>query len=244
MNLNQLFRIFLFVVLIAMGVMVSRGDLWAQNKGDNKGQDDEEIATPDSTLEPSQDVGARMHTNHLIRVMPQRGNPPGSGGGPTINSVETPGSLACVYQTAPSLTSGCPTGSSSAPPSGGSNSIPNSGSQTIAIVDAFHYPTAESDLNKFSTQFGLPKTCNYTNNVQPCIQFKQVALGTKQNCGWAQEAALDIEWAHAMAPNAKIVLVEAASNSNADLFNAVQTATTEVSSGGGVGEVSMSWGSS
>jgi kumamolisin len=67
---------------------------------------------------------------------------------------------------------------------------------------------------------------------------------TRGNCGWNQEAALDIEWAHAMAPNAKIVLVEAASNSFANLFAAVDVATSQVLANGGRGEVSMSWGGS
>ena len=83
------------------------------------------------------------------------------------------------------------------------------GSQKIAIVDAFDYPTAENDLRVFSVKFGLP-LCTTANGC-----FKKVyANGTKPqaNCGWAQEAALDIEWAHAMAPNAKIILVEAGSN--------------------------------
>ena len=64
----------------------------------------------------------------------------------------------------------------------------------------------------------------------------------RADCGWAQEAALDIEWAHAMAPNAKIILVEAANNSFANLFRAVDVATSQVTTGGGKGEVSMSWG--
>jgi hypothetical protein len=89
-------------------------------------------------------------------------------------------------------------------------SLPSTGGGgTIAIVDAYHYATAENDLNVFSTALGLPK-CTVANGC-----FKQVyASGSKPraNCGWAQEAALDIEWAHAMAPNAKIVLVEAATN--------------------------------
>jgi kumamolisin len=112
------------------------------------------------------------------------------------------------------------------------------GSGTIAIVDAFDYATAENDLSVFSQQFGLP-ACTTANGC-----FKKVfATGTKPqaNCGWGQEAALDIEWAHAMAPNAKIVLVEAASNSFVDLFNAVTVATSQVTTGGGTGEVSMSW---
>ncbi|HVJ07081.1 MAG TPA: S53 family peptidase [Acidisarcina sp.] len=137
-----------------------------------------------------------------------------SSGGPTG---ETPSSIAAVYAFTPA------------------------GSQTIAIVDAYDYPTAENDLNVFSAQFGLP-ACTTANGC-----FKKVyASGSKPraNCGWSQEAALDIEWAHAMAPNAKIVLVEAASNSFANLFAAVDTATGQVNASGQSGEVSMSWGGS
>jgi kumamolisin len=121
-------------------------------------------------------------------------------------------------------------------------SLPSTGGGgTIAIVDAFHYATAENDLSVFSTAFGLPQ-CTTANGC-----FKQVyASGSKPraNCGWAQEAALDIEWAHAMAPNAKIVLVEAATNSFANLFAAVDVATAQVTANGGHGQVSMSWSGS
>ncbi len=139
----------------------------------------------------------------------------GGGGTP---SGETPASLRLVYNL----------------PSSGGNGV-------IAIVDAFDYPTAENDLNVFSAQFGLP-ACTTANGC-----FKKVyPTGSKpvSNCGWAQEAALDIEWAHAMSPNAKIVLVEAASNSFADLFAAVDVASTQVQTISGRGEVSMSWGGS
>jgi kumamolisin len=63
------------------------------------------------------------------------------------------------------------------------------------------------------------------------------------NADWNYEEALDIEWAHAMAPNAKIYLVEAASNSWGDLFVAVSVANSLLASAGG-GEVSMSCGGS
>jgi kumamolisin len=112
------------------------------------------------------------------------------------------------------------------------------GGGTIAIVDAYHYPTAQNDLNVFSKRFGLP-ACTTANGC-----FKRVySAGTRPaaDCGWAQEAALDIEWAHAMAPNAKIVLIEAASNYFSDLFVAVDLATSLVTTGGHRGEVSMSW---
>ena len=121
-------------------------------------------------------------------------------------------------------------------------SLPSTGGGgTIAIVDAFHYATAENDLSVFSTAFGLPQ-CTTANGC-----FKQVyASGSKPraNCGWAQETALDIEWAHAMAPNAEIVLVEAATNSFANLFAAVDVATAQVTANGGHGQVSMSWSGS
>ena len=120
--------------------------------------------------------------------------------------------------------------------------LPSSGgSQVIAIVDAYDYPTAENDLNVFSQQFELPP-CTTANG---CFQ-KVFASGSKprSNCGWAQEASLDIEWAHAMAPNARIILVEAKSNSFSDLFQAVDVASKLVTSDGSLGEVSMSWGGS
>ena len=177
------------------------------------GQSHAAVLIPASTMELREDVGVRAHTNHLIRfdARPER---PG-GGGP---SGETPASLRAVYNL----------------PSSGGNGV-------VAIVDAFDYPTAENDLNVFSSQFGLP-SCTTANGC-----FKRIFAGGSQprkNCGWAQEAALDIEWAHAMAPNAKIVLVEAATNSFADLFAAVDAATTEVQNSGIPGEVSMSWGGS
>jgi kumamolisin len=167
------------------------------------------VAVPDTSVERAQDRGIRAHTNHLIR---EEGKPNRGGGSP---SGETPASIRPVYNV----------------PSTG-------GAQTIAIVDAFDYPTAEHDLGVFSSQFGLP-ACTTANGC-----FKRVFASGSQpqgNCGWNQEAALDVEWAHAMAPDAQIVLVEAASNSFTDLFTAVDVATAQVTSGGGKGEVSMSW---
>jgi kumamolisin len=181
------------------------------------------VLVPDSSVGKFEDIGLRAHTNHIIFLPPQLTG--------TAPKGETPASLACVYQTV-SSTQGCPIKTASA--------IPTGGSGTIAIVDAFDYPTAENDLHVFSTQFQLPD-CTTTNGC-----FKRVyATGSKPraNCGWAQEAALDIEWAHAMAPSAKIVLVEAASNSFSNLMSAVDVASQIVANQGS-GEVSMSWGGS
>jgi subtilase family serine protease len=107
--------------------------------------------------------------------------------------------------------------------------------QTIAIVDAFDDPTAENDLNVFSAQYGLP-ACTTANG---CFKKVNQAGGTsypRKDAGWALEIALDIEWAHAIAPGAKILLVEASTNSNANLYAAVDYAKAHA------GYVSNSWG--
>ncbi|MGD0922462.1 MAG: S53 family peptidase [Terriglobia bacterium] len=178
------------------------------------------VMVPDSSLEHPEDVGKKAHTNHVIFLR--------QGATYTAPWGETPASIRDVY---------------GLPATGGAG--------VIAIVDAFDYPTAQADFDTFSGQFSLhlssDKVCNGAN---PCFQ-KVYAAGKKPkaNCGWAQEAALDIQWAHAMAPYAQIVLVEAASNGFSDLFQAVEVATNIVLTGGvqsglSSGEVSMSWGGS
>jgi subtilase family serine protease len=114
----------------------------------------------------------------------------------------------------------------------------NGGAGTvIAITDAFHYAAAESDLNFFSNDMGLP-ACTTGNGC-----FTQVDQnGGKNFCGsdsgWELETMLDIEWAHAMAPNAKIVLVEGCTNQDTDLNTAIKTAVTKFNAD----IVSNSWG--
>ncbi|SEF80967.1 hypothetical protein SAMN05216223_102102 [Actinacidiphila yanglinensis] len=101
--------------------------------------------------------------------------------------------------------------------------------QTIAIVDAYDYPTAEADLNHFADHFGLPQTCDSVADGTDCFDFQQVyADGTKPeaNASWEEEEALDIEWAHAVAPHARIVLVEAADASAAGLYQGVDKAAS------------------
>ncbi|HMC53047.1 MAG TPA: S53 family peptidase [Acidimicrobiales bacterium] len=111
----------------------------------------------------------------------------------------------------------------------------NGSGQTIAIVDAYHDPNALSDLNKFSLQYGLPQ-CNTAN---PCFAQLDPQGVPAVNSGWVLEESLDIEWAHAQAPSARILLVEAASASFTNLLAAVDTAVQN-----GANFVSMSWGGS
>jgi len=94
----------------------------------------------------------------------------------------------------------------------------------IAIVDAFGYPNAESDLAVYRARFGLP-ACTTANGC-----FRKVNQSGVQgnypptNVGWAQESALDLDMASAMCPGCSIVLVEATSNSFSDLALAVNEA--------------------
>jgi len=120
----------------------------------------------------------------------------------------------------------------------GFSSSPTAGAgMTIAIVDAYDDPTAEADLGVFSAQFGLP-ACTTANG---CFQKVNQTGGTaypRKDAGWALEISLDVQWAHAIAPGAKILLVEASSNSFANLLAAEDYATAHA------GYISNSWGGS
>jgi subtilase family serine protease len=178
------------------------------------------IIVPESSKERPQDIGVRAHTNFVIY---QAGGIEPDNSKPGANW-ETPGSLGCLYRLTPPV-AGCPIKTAITNPSGGA--------LAIAIVDAFDNPQAANDLATFSAQFGLPPA-----------NFSQVyANGHKppnDPGGWSLEEALDIEMAHAMAPNAQIILVEAASNSFTDLYQAEDVASSLVAAAGG-GEVTNSW---
>lgn len=104
---------------------------------------------------------------------------------------------------------------------------------TIAVVVAYDAPTIEADLNVFSAEFGL-RECTTDNGC-----FEKYILGaTGKNFDWALEATMDVEWAHAIAPDAKILLVEARTNNFVDLFAAIKYAGAQSD----VVAVSMSWG--
>ena len=121
--------------------------------------------------------------------------------------------------------------------------------QTIAIVDAYDDPNALSDLNAFSTYFGLPTFGGSgTPAFEKLNQDGSTSLpGTDRegpwritgNTTWEMEESLDIEWAHVMAPMANIILFEA-SNASSGLYAAVQTAANT----SGVVAISMSWSGS
>lgn len=117
--------------------------------------------------------------------------------------------------------------------------------QTIAVVGTGVSPTVGSDLAVFSQAYGLPQLnglprrpgCTVQNGPHPCFQHLAPSGTSSYAAQWAIETALGVEWAHAIAPGADILLVESPSGNLTDMLAAVDVA---VRSGAHV--VAMSWG--
>jgi len=167
---------------------------------------------PASAIQVAPEGGDGGGASPMLQAQPQRNPHGGSGGGAPAGY--SPAQVRHAY---------------------GFDLLANDGAgQTIAIVNAYDHPAIESDLNIFSNQFDLPTTTSGQ------FTFTKVyAQGSKPqgNGGWAQEISLDVEWAHAIAPRANIMLVEAANNSFTNLLGAVDYAVNN-----GASVVSMSWG--
>ena len=128
--------------------------------------------------------------------------------------------------------------------------------QTIYIVNARHNPNVVAELAAFNQKFALP-TCNTTaiattatlplpaapvNGCQLSIVYNTASGGMTTTApaydsGWATEISLDVQWAHATAPLARIVLIEAADASINNLLGGIKLANAM-----GPGAVSMSFG--
>jgi subtilase family serine protease len=108
--------------------------------------------------------------------------------------------------------------------------------ETIAIVDAYNDPYIASDLKAFDAKYGIaaPPSLKVVSETGSTTALPQ------NSSSWSGEIALDVEWAHAIAPGANILLVEANSSNTSDLLSAVNYARNQ----SGVVAVSMSWGSS
>jgi len=201
------------ITLVAVGLFLSLSASQAFTQSREAVFNGHRIIFPESSIPHA----GRHHTNYFFVDSDQPSPQPPSG-------VETPGSLACVYQLV-SGPPGCPVATSTALPTGGWGAI--------AIVDAGHYPTAAQDLAAFSTYYGIPPadlTVTWPGTKKPPVYSD-----------WIVEEALDIEWAHVMAPQAKIYLVESIQIDTDPTWAAVQLAAKLVAQAGG-GVVSMSWG--
>jgi len=113
--------------------------------------------------------------------------------------------------------------------------LPKTGGHgTIAIIGAYDDQTIENDLSVFDKTFNLPE-CTTKNG---CFEKHLIDQNTKTNSGWGMETSLDVEWAHAIAPQAKILLVSAKTPSGTNLLKAVDYAGSRAD----VVAISMSFG--
>ena len=94
----------------------------------------------------------------------------------------------------------------------------NGHGKTIVIIDAFHDPFMADDLKIFDQVMGLPDPPHF-KQFAPADSPPPFDPNDDNQVGWAIETALDVEWAHAMAPGANIVLAEARSNEDTDILN-------------------------
>jgi len=171
---------------------------------------------------PSTVASLETATPFFIIATPQNGAAPAAASGPTGY---TPSQIAQAY------------GFNQISFTNGTSTVTGNGAgQTIAIVDAYNDPDISSDLKAFDAQFGLPNptltVVGQTGGAAP--------TATDPTGDWELEESLDVEWAHAIAPAANIVLVEANNDSLTNLMTAVKTAANYP----GVSVVSMSWGGS
>jgi subtilase family serine protease len=102
------------------------------------------------------------------------------------------------------------------------------------VIEAFGDQSIEKDLAKFDDAFGLPP-CTKSNGCLHVLSTNGKNLGQAQI--WSLETALDVEWVHAIAPQANIMVVESPTDFLDDMLNAVDFAVSH-----GATVVSMSWG--
>src|SRR5271165_3942517 len=143
---------------------------------------------------------------------------------PQIGNGETPASLACIYGLVAN-TPGCPKNGTL---------VPTGGSKAIAVVEYGDYSAVGSDLQTFSTQYGLGGN---TSLIHLC--YPGPNCPANNGTGWDLEEALDVEYAHAMAPNAQIIVVSFTNDPLGD--NAEQAAAQYIATNYDAGEMSNSW---
>jgi kumamolisin len=169
----------LFLLMIVLAIVAVSISSFAQDQASTtKGT----IVAPASTKGLA---GLKVHTP--LYIFAPEGNIKPDNSPPA--SAETPGSVACIYGVTPP-TNGCPKSGSP---------VATGGARAIAVVDYGHNSTLQADFNTFNTQYGLPaQTLQFICDCSSCP--------SSDGTGWDVEVALDTEYAHAMAPNAQIIV--------------------------------------
>src|SRR6185437_13444367 len=154
-----------------------------------------------------------------------------AGGKHAVRVCGTPakGDAACLAQVMVSNSTGKPAAIGS--PSGynppdiqSAYNLSGSSTATVAIVDAYNDPYAESDLAVYRSQFGLPACTTANGCFKKVNQYGSTTSYPRNNASWSQEISLDLDMVSAICPKCHILLVEANSASLADLGTAVNTA--------------------
>jgi subtilase family serine protease len=96
--------------------------------------------------------------------------------------------------------------------------------QTVAVVDAYDNPNAESDLAVYRSTYGLPACGSSNSCFRKVNELGETSNYPTPNSGWALEESLDVDMVSAICPKCHIVLVEANTNSGLDLGKSVNTA--------------------
>ncbi|MGB8771458.1 MAG: hypothetical protein WCC92_17720 [Candidatus Korobacteraceae bacterium] len=200
------------------------------------------VYVPESSINRPEYAGKFAHTNYVVHTtggaLPKGtpAPPPGA---------ETPYSLTCVY--------GLLTGPAGCPIAGPYTHHIINGWGAIALVDAYDNSTAAADLSTFATTYSL-STPDFTKvyvDTSHGYSGASCAHVPADTTGWALEEALDIEYSFAVANLAHIYLVEACSDSYADLMYAELAAGKLLNDGvlQGMppvlvkgGDISNSWG--
>ncbi|MEV0977614.1 putative Ig domain-containing protein [Streptomyces sp. NPDC049915] len=196
----------------------------------------------------------KVTQNHKALTAPERQTYHSTGNAgqkvPTTHLCATaePGHASCFAQRRTDIKQRLASALAAATPSGlspanlhSAYNLPTTGGSgmTVAIVDAYNDPNAESDLATYRSTYGL-SSCTKANGC-----FKQVSqTGSTtslpaNDTGWAGEEALDLDMVSAVCPNCSIILVEANSANDTDLGIAENEAVTL-----GAKVVSNSWGGS
>jgi hypothetical protein len=206
---------------------------------------DAAVARIDTARLTPESLAAQLHA---LRTQDGAGAAAPSGAAaPASTTVYTPAQIRAAYNL-PAL-----------PPTGASLTAAAAAAlgagQTIYVVDAYDDPNAFTDLNTFSTTFGLPTCTRVTVSASTALPLAYPGAGCQfvvaysnaagtinatapaYSSGWSPEISLDVQWSHAIAPLARIVLLESASDSLNDLLGSVLLANQM-----GPGVVSMSFG--
>jgi hypothetical protein len=122
------------------------------------------------------------------------------------------------------------------------NVVGDGSGQTITIIDAYHSPTITHDLHAFDAAFGLPDPPSFRVVAEDgSTNYPPTDPSGRGSLNWETETALDVEWAHALAPAASLLLVEGTAPTLGDLL---QTSVDYARRQPGVSTISMSFGSS